>query len=264
MEKSQDLEIFPPKILISWDIFKIWGNFQKNGTHMGEHSTASTHAKYQQNISITAWNIAIWKPSCFDESILALPTLLQFIHMCMKCADITSQNGQESHYLKNPNFQSQKSRDLETKNRDFPKFSKFRKKNPKIMCQRAAQCHYPCKKKNQENGWDNWDTEDTLRYFEDKFFPVFKGGYWRFHAVCIKCANIISLGSCISTPSVFVSFISVFCEKLRLLGVVARNGKKRLKAHQNNFETISVNFSLRRILRSPEVIKGQRTKMVFR
>ena len=74
----------------------------------------------------------------------------------------------------------------------------------------------PMQKKNQEHGWDNWDTEDALRYFEDKFCPVFKGGYWRFHAVCIKCANIISLGSCISTPSVFVSFISVFCEKLRI------------------------------------------------
>ena len=59
--------------------------------------------------------------------MLALPTLLQFIHMCMKCADITSQNGQESHYLKNSNLQIQKSRDFETKNRDLPKFSKFRK-----------------------------------------------------------------------------------------------------------------------------------------
>ena len=37
--------------------------------------------------------------------------------------------------------------------------------------------------------------------------------------------------------------------------------RKLVKSH---FETISVNFSLRSILRSPEVIKGQMTQMVFR
>ena len=70
--------------------------------------------------------------------------------MCMKCADITSQNGKESHYLKKSNFQIQKSRDFETKNTDFPNFFKIQEKNPKIKCQRAAKCHYPCQKKNNK------------------------------------------------------------------------------------------------------------------
>ena len=50
----------------------------------------------------------------------------------------------------------------------------------------------------------------------------------------------------------------------RPLGVVARTRKSIRKLVKNNFETTSVNFSLRLILMSPEVIKGQMTQRVFR
>ena len=55
---------FQPKFLFSWNIFKIWGNFQTRKNryrYMRQHLTASTHAKYPQNISITAWDIEIWR-----------------------------------------------------------------------------------------------------------------------------------------------------------------------------------------------------------
>ena len=48
----------------------------------------------------------------------------------------------------------------------------------------------------------------------------------------------------------------------RLLGVVARNEKNVRKLIKNHFKTISVTFPPKSIMRSPEVIKGQRTKIV--
>ena len=42
----------------------------------------------------------------------------------------------------------------------------------------------------------------------------------------------------------------------RLTGVVARNGKSVRNHAKNNYEITSVNFSLRSILESPEVIKA--------
>ena len=50
----------------------------------------------------------------------------------------------------------------------------------------------------------------------------------------------------------------------RLQGIVAKNGKKRSEVHQKFFETISINFSLRSVQWSSEVIKVQMTQMVFR
>ena len=57
IKKSQYLGIFQHKILISWDVFKIWENFQKM-EYTWESTLWPQHMPHFNKISITAWNIA--------------------------------------------------------------------------------------------------------------------------------------------------------------------------------------------------------------